>query len=88
MLIKPQLDDQAIWKQRFRAPVIAGTLIAPANPTRGLAVGNATGTFQLYAWDIPAGTLRQLTERPTGIISAELSGDGRYVYYLPVRLLS
>lgn len=82
MLIKPQLDDQAIWKQRFRVPVIAGTLIASGNPARGLAVGNATGTFQLYAWDVPSGSLRQLTERPTGIISAELSGDGRYVYYL------
>jgi dipeptidyl aminopeptidase/acylaminoacyl peptidase len=82
MLPHPQLDDHAVWKQRFRAPVIAGTLIAPANPARGLAVGNATGTYQLYAWDVPSGTLRQLTERPTGIIAAELSGDGRYVYYL------
>ncbi len=82
MLTKPQLDDQAVWKQRCRAPVIAGTLIAPANPTCGLAVSNATGTFQIYAWDVPSGTLRQLTERPTGIIAAELSGDGRYVYYL------
>lgn len=82
MLTQPQLDDQAIWKQRCRAPIIAGTLIALGNPTRGLAVGNATGTFQLYAWDVPSGALRQLTERPTGIIAAELSGDGRYVYYL------
>lgn len=82
MLTNPQLDDQAVWKQRFRAPVIAGTLLAPANPMRGLAVGNATGTYQLYAWDVPSGTLRQLTERPTGIIATELSGDGRHVYYL------
>ncbi len=86
MLTEPQLDDQAVWKQRCRAPVIAGTLIAPANPARGLAVGNKTGTFQLYAWDVPSGTLRQLTARPTGIISAELSGDGRYVYYLDDQL--
>ncbi len=82
MLTEPQLDDQAVWKQRCRAPVIAGTLIAPANPTRGLAVGNATGTFQLYAWDIPSGALRQLTDRPTGVASGALSGDGCYVYYL------
>lgn len=82
MLPQPQLDAHAVWKQRFRAPVILGTQLARANPTRGLAVGNATGRFQLYAWDVPSSTLRQLTERPTGIISTELSGDGRHVYYL------
>lgn len=86
MLTKPQLDHHAVWKQRFRAPVVLGTQIAPANPTRGLAVGNATGTYQLYAWDVPSDTLRLLTERPTGIILAELSGDGRYVYYLDDQL--
>ncbi|MFO0699520.1 MAG: prolyl oligopeptidase family serine peptidase [Nitrospira sp.] len=82
MLSQPQLGEHAIWKQRCRAPVILGTQLARANPTRGLAIGNATGTFQLSAWGVPSGALRQLTERPTGIINAELSGDGRYVYYL------
>ncbi len=41
MLAEPQLDDQAVWKQRCRTPVIAGTLIAPANPMRGLAKDTA-----------------------------------------------
>ena len=82
MLTKPQLDDHAVWKQRFRAPTILGTQLARANPTRGLAVGNATGTFQLYAWDVPSGALRQLTNRPIGVAIGALSGDGRYVYYL------
>lgn len=82
MLTNPQLDDHALWKQRFRAPIVVGAHIAPANPLRGLAVTNASGTFQLYAWDVPSGALRPLTERPTGIAFAALSGDGRYVYYL------
>lgn len=86
MLSQPQLDHHAVWKQRCRAPVILGTQLARANPMRGLAVGNATGRFQLYTWDVPSSTLRQLTERPTGIITAELSGDGRYVYYLDDKL--
>ena len=37
MLTKLQPDENARWKQRFRAPVVVWTQIAPANPTRGLA---------------------------------------------------
>ena len=82
MLTKLQFDENARWKQRFRAPVVVWTQIAPANPTRGLAINNTSGRFQLYAWDVPSGALRQLTDRPAGILFGALSGDGRYVYYL------
>ena len=82
MITDLQLDDSALWKQRFRAPVVEWTQIAPADRARGLAVTNRSGQDQLYAWDVPSGELRQLTARPTGILFAALSGDGRYVYYL------
>lgn len=82
MLTNLQLDDNARWKQRFRAPVVLWTQIAPANPERGLVTSNTSGKYQLYAWDVPSGALLQLTERPTGILYGALSGDGRYVYYL------
>jgi hypothetical protein len=82
MLTSLQLDDNARWKQRFRAPVVVWTQMALANPTRGLTINNTSGKFQLYAWDVPSGVLRQLTERPAGILFGALSGDGRYVYYL------
>jgi len=85
MLTEPQLNDQAVWKQRFRAPVVLGTQLARANPVRGGAVSNASGTFQLYAWDVLSGALRQLTHRPTGVATGSLSGDGRHVYYLDDR---
>ncbi len=59
------------------------TGIAKAAPTRGLAVGNHTGKYQLYAWDVPGGhVLRQLTDRPEGILSGYLAPDGCNVYYL------
>jgi hypothetical protein len=78
MITDLQLDDKALWKERFGAPVVAWTQIARANPTRGLAVTNSSGKNQLYAWDVPSGTLRQLTDRPAGIQFGEISGDGRY----------
>jgi dipeptidyl aminopeptidase/acylaminoacyl peptidase len=77
-----QLEDSALWKQRFRAPAIVWTQLAPANLERGLVASNATGKYQLYAWDVGSNALRQLTDRPTGIEDGALSGDGRYVYYL------
>lgn len=61
---------------------MAWTQVAPANLTRGLALTNASGKFQLYAWDVSLGALRQLTDRSTGLLFGELSGDGRYIYYL------
>jgi dipeptidyl aminopeptidase/acylaminoacyl peptidase len=82
MIANLQLDDKAPWKQRFRAPVVAWAQIARANPTRGLAVTNSTGKYQLYAWDVPSGTLRQLTDWAAGLQYGEISGDGRYIYYL------
>jgi dipeptidyl aminopeptidase/acylaminoacyl peptidase len=82
MLQPVRLDDAAPWKRRFRTPRIFWTWVAWASPTRGLALGNHSGVLQLYAWDVPTGRLRQLTDRPQGVISGLLSPDGRYVYYL------
>ena len=82
MLTDLQLDDSAPWKQRFRAPVVVWTQLAPANLERGLAVSNASGKYQLYAWDVASNALQQVTDRPTGILDGTLSGDGRYIYYL------
>lgn len=77
-----QLDENARWKRRFRAPNVAWTQIAPANPARGLVATNLSGKDQLHTWDVVSGTLRQLTDQPAGILSGVLSGDGHYVYYL------
>jgi hypothetical protein len=85
MLPQLQLDDNARWKQRFRAPIILWTQIAPANLARGLAVTNTSGKYQLCAWDVPSGESRQLTEQPAGIMVGALAGDGRYIYYLDDR---
>ena len=82
MLTELHLDDQAPWKQRYRLPVIVRAEIAKSALTRGLAVGNQTGKYQLYAWDVPNGQLRQLTDRPEGILSGYLAPDGRSIYYL------
>ncbi len=83
MLKELRLDEAAPWKQRFHTPKILSTKIARANPARGLVTSNvASDAFQLYAWDVPQGQLRQLTHRPDGTWEGLISPDGRHVYYL------
>lgn len=71
----------AAWKQRFRIHQTYGQL-ATGDQTRGLALSNRSGVFQLYAWDVVSGDLRQLTARPAGERNGMIAGDGRFVYYL------
>jgi dipeptidyl aminopeptidase/acylaminoacyl peptidase len=76
----PAASD-APWVQRFRAPTVLWTGLAKAAPTRGLAASNQSGLYQLYAWDVRTGELRQLTNKPQGVVFGSISPDGRHVYY-------
>ena len=78
----PVATPTPAWEARYRAPIILWTAIAPGAPARGLAITNRSGTQQLYAWDVPTGALRALTDRPAGILFADLSPAGRDVFYL------
>ncbi len=83
MLLKNlNLEENAIWKQRFRAPSIVWAMIANLNRERGLLCSDRDGVLQLYAWNVADNGLRQLTTQPTGVVSGLLSADGEYVYYL------
>src|SRR2546427_5131788 len=81
MLKEPQVDSNALWKQRYRLPATYGRQIAQLTPNRGLAVSNKSGIYQLYAWNVPTGELRPLTHRPEGVVRGTISPDGAYVYY-------
>ena len=76
MLTELRLDENAPWKQRFRAPRIPMTQLAKSAPERGLAVSNHSGVFQLYAWEVSSGELTQLTDREGGVLYGMISPDG------------
>ncbi len=75
------LSHDAPWKKRFRAPTVQYTSIAPLNRQRGLAVSNQSGVYQLYAWDVKTGRLRQITDKPAGVVFGGISPDGAYIIY-------
>src|SRR6266699_2714864 len=82
-MLKPtQTAANALWKERYRVSGLWEAGVARQAPTRGFVVSAASGTGQLYAWDVASGMLKQLTQRPEGVFSGYLTPDGRYVYYL------
>ncbi|WP_055699215.1 S9 family peptidase [Streptomyces silaceus] len=69
------------WEKRFRAPRVSLPDWAEDAPQRSLFVSNATGTYELYAWDRTTGAQRQVTDRPNGTTDGVLSPDGAWIWW-------
>lgn len=69
------------WEMRFRAPRVSLPDWAEDAPDRALFVSNATGTYELYAWDRSSGRQRQVTDRPNGTTDGVLTPDGEAVWW-------
>ncbi|WP_167413919.1 prolyl oligopeptidase family serine peptidase [Streptomyces carpinensis] len=69
------------WEKRFRAPRVSLPDWAEDAPDRSLFVSNATGTYELYAWDRASGEQRQATDRPNGTTDGLLSPDGEWIWW-------
>ncbi|MFJ6819999.1 S9 family peptidase [Streptomyces niveus] len=69
------------WEKRFRAPRVSLPEWAEDAPDRSLFVSNATGTYELHAWDRATGAQRQVTDRPNGTTDGVLTPDGRWIWW-------
>lgn len=69
------------WEMRLRAPRVSLPDWAEDAPDRSLFVSNATGTYELYAWDRATGEQRQATDRPNGTTDGTLSPDGTSIWW-------
>lgn len=76
-----ETPDWPDWEKRFRAPRVSLPDWAEDAPDRSLFVSNATGTFELYAWDRTTGEQRQVTDRPNGTTDGVLTPDGRSIWW-------
>lgn len=72
---------EARWRARFTAPRVSLPDWARDAPDRCLYTSNASGTWEVYAWDRSTGSHRQVTERPHGTRSATVSPDGEQVWW-------
>ncbi|MDQ1009402.1 dipeptidyl aminopeptidase/acylaminoacyl peptidase [Streptomyces sp. V4I23] len=80
-LSTPDMPGMPDWEKRFRAPRVSLPDWAEDAPDRSLFVSNATGTYELYAWDRATGTQRQVTDRPNGTTDGVLTPDGEAVWW-------
>jgi len=81
--MKPlDLSPEAKWRKRFRATDIHWAVTAKQNPNRGLVCTNKDGIYQLYAWEVATGELRQVTHQPAGVMMGMISSDGNQIYFL------
>jgi len=69
------------WEQRLLAPRITLPDWADDAPDRCVVRTNATGTWELWAWDAGTGELRQATRRDNGTVDGTVSRDGREVWW-------
>ncbi|GAA3726876.1 S9 family peptidase [Streptomyces tremellae] len=69
------------WEKRFRAPRVSLPDWAEDAPDKALFVSNATGTYELYAWDRATGAQRQATDRPNGTTDGVLTPDGAWIWW-------
>ena len=69
------------WEQRYRAARVTLPDWAEDAPDRCLYVSNATGTFELYAWERTSDAHRQVTSREHGTTEGQLSPDGEQIWW-------
>ena len=74
-------SDLPAWEQRFRAARVDLPEWADDAPQRSLFVSNATGTYEVYAWDRATGAQRQVTSRANGTTEATLTPDGEWIWW-------
>ncbi|WP_082015370.1 S9 family peptidase [Streptacidiphilus jiangxiensis] len=74
-------DALPAWERRFRAARVSLPEWAEDAPDRSLFVSNATGTYEIYAWDRAQGAQRRVTDRPNGTTEATLTPDGEWIWW-------
>jgi acetyl esterase/lipase len=74
-------DIESRWRARFTAARVSLPSWADDAPDRNLYISNASGVFEVYAWDRATDTHRQVTDRPNGTHTYAVSPDGEHIWW-------
>ncbi|MEU7909687.1 S9 family peptidase [Microbispora bryophytorum] len=69
------------WQARFRAPRVTLPTWARQAPQRAVYRGNASGFWEIYAWDRSSGQTRQVTDRPRGTRYGAIDPTGQWIWW-------
>ncbi len=74
-------DAEARWRARFTAARVSLPNWARDAPDRNIYISNASGVWEVYAWDRATDTHRQVTDRPNGTYSGTIAPDGEHIWW-------
>jgi dipeptidyl aminopeptidase/acylaminoacyl peptidase len=74
-------EAEARWRARFTASRMSLPRWAQDAPDRNLYRSNASGVWEVYAWDRATDIHRKVTDRPNGTWSATISPDGERIWW-------
>ncbi|WP_246257720.1 prolyl oligopeptidase family serine peptidase, partial [Amycolatopsis anabasis] len=84
-LVPDRLFDDAAAEARWRARFHARRMSVPEwaldAPDANVYVSNASGVWEVYAWDRATGEHRRVTDRPNGTLHATPSTDGAWIWW-------
>src|SRR5437868_6298843 len=72
------------WRRRYTAVRLAFPSWACDNPDRLVYTSNASGKYEVYAWDRTTNEHRQVTDRPAGtgyMVPPRLDPAGKRIYW-------
>ena len=69
------------WQARFGAPRVTLPVWARQAPARAVYRSNASGAWEVYAWDRSGGSARQATARPKGTSHGALDPTGQWIWW-------
>ena len=72
------------WRGRFTAARVSVPDWARDAPDHSVYSSNATGTWEIYAWDRSTDTHRRVTDRPNGTRGGAASTDGTAIWWFVV----
>ncbi|WP_089301926.1 S9 family peptidase [Haloechinothrix alba] len=74
-------EADARWRARFTAARISTPDWALDAPEANIYVSNASGVWEVYAWDRTTDEHRKVTDRPNGTVIATLTPDGKSIWW-------
>ncbi|MFF0143686.1 dipeptidyl aminopeptidase/acylaminoacyl peptidase [Amycolatopsis sulphurea] len=76
-----EAEPENRWRARFHAPRISVPEWARDAPGANIYVSNASGVWEVYAWDRATDGHRRVTDRPNGTLHATPSPDGSRIWW-------
>ncbi|MBI2168505.1 MAG: S9 family peptidase [Actinobacteria bacterium] len=74
-------SPDALWRRRFRAARVSLPAWAREAPERCVYASNASGKWEVYAWNLAADEHRQVTDRPEGTLRAKPDPTGEQIWW-------